>query len=76
MDLPVKIEIDYTLTNKPRVFKDVRFNTGSDHRMVRGTFTINTRLERARLTRRQRKPNEVVLSEKTAEFQLLSDQQV
>ena len=44
--------------------------------MVRGTFTINTRLELARLTRRQRKPNEVVLSKKTVEFQLLSDQQV
>lgn len=44
--------------------------------MVRGTFIINTRLERARLTRRQRKPNEVMLSQKTAEFQVLSDQQV
>ena len=46
-------------------------NTGSDYRMVRGTVAINTKLERPRLTRRQRKPNEVVLFEKAAEFQLL-----
>ena len=39
--------------------------------MVRGTLTINTKLERARLTRRQERPNEVVLSEKAVEFQLL-----
>jgi len=39
--------------------------------MVRGTLTLNTKLERARLTRRQKKPNEVVLSEKAMEFQLL-----
>lgn len=37
-------------------------NTGRDYRMVRGTVTIHTR--------RQRKPNEVVLFEKVAEFQL------
>ena len=39
--------------------------------MVRGTLTINTKLERARLTRRQKRPNEVVPSEKAVEFQLL-----
>ena len=46
-------------------------NTGRDYRMVRGTVTINTKLEWPRLTRRQRKPNEVVLFEKVAEFQLM-----
>ena len=39
--------------------------------MVRGTLTINTKLERARLARRQKRPNEVVLPEKAVEFQLL-----
>ena len=39
--------------------------------MVRGTLTINTKLEWARLTRRQKRPNEVVPSEKAVEFQLL-----
>lgn len=39
--------------------------------MVRGTLTINTKLKRARLTKRQKKPNEVVLSKKAVEFQLL-----
>ena len=71
----IKNEIDSILTNKPHVFTDVpvinRFNTGSDHCMVCGTLTINIKLERARLTRRQKKPNEEVLSEKAAEFQLL-----
>ena len=79
MDLPKwghkKNEIDYILTDKPHVLTDVsvinRFNMGDDHRMVRGTLTINTKLERARLTRRQKRPNEVVLSEKAVEFQLL-----
>lgn len=48
-----------------------RFNTGDDLCMVRGTLTINTMLERARLARRQKRPNEVVLPEKAVEFQLL-----
>ena len=39
--------------------------------MVRVTLTINTKLERARLTRRQKRQNEVVPSEKAVEFQLL-----
>ena len=47
-----KNEIDYILTDKPQTFTDVSvnnsFNTGSDHRMIRGSMTINTRLERER----------------------------
>ncbi|XP_068692612.1 uncharacterized protein [Montipora foliosa] len=63
------------LTDKPHIVTDVtvinRFNTGSDHRLVRGTLAINTKLERARLTRRQKRPNGLVLSAKATEFQLL-----
>ena len=48
-----KNEIEFILTNRPHTFTDVSvvnsLNTGSDHRMVRGSFTINTKLERARL---------------------------
>ncbi|KAI8522202.1 hypothetical protein Bbelb_019560 [Branchiostoma belcheri] len=68
-----KNEIDYILTNKPQNFTDVsvinKFNTGSDHRMVRGSMTINTKLERAKLTK-PRKPDEIKLKANTAQFQL------
>ena len=71
----IKNEIDYILTDKPYIFTGVSvinmFNTGSDHRMVRSRLTINTKLERARLTRRQKSQSEVVLSAKATEFQLL-----
>lgn len=70
-----KNEIDYFLTDKPLIFNDVsvlnNFNTGSDHRLVRATLTINTKLERSRIMRRSKKPNLLALSEKTCEFQLL-----
>ena len=59
------------LTDKPHVLTDAsvinRFNTGDDHCMVRGTLTINTKLERARLARRQKRQNEVVLLTKRFE---------
>ena len=65
-----KNEIDYILTDKPQTFTDVSvinsFNTGSDHRMIRGSMTINTRLERARLIKRPNKANAVALSAKAA----------
>ena len=70
-----KNEIDYILTDKPQTFTNVSvinsINTGSDHRMIRGSMTINTRLERARLVKRPNKANAVALSVKAAEFQLL-----
>ena len=47
------------------------FNTDSEHRMIRGSMTINTRQERSKLTKRPRKANAVALSVKVAEFQLL-----
>ena len=70
-----KNEIDYIPTDKPQTFTDVSvinsFNTGSDHRMIRGSMTINARQERARLIKRPSKANAVTLSAKVAEFKLL-----
>ena len=46
-------EIDYTMTDKPSMVTDVtvinRVNIGSDHRMVMGSITLNTRAERRKL---------------------------
>ena len=68
-------EIYYILTDKPQTFTDVSvinsFNTGSDHRITRGSMTINTRQERARHIRRPSKSNAVALSAKVEEFKLL-----
>ena len=45
-----KNEIDYIMTDKPSMVTDVtginRVNIGSDHRMVMGSITLNTRAER------------------------------
>ena len=72
---PPITKLYYILTDKPQTFTDVSvincFNTGSDHRMTRGSMTINTRLERARLVKRRNKANAVALSAQAAEFQLL-----
>ena len=46
-------EIDYIMTDKPSMVTDVtvinRINIGSDHRMVMGSITLNTRAERRKL---------------------------
>ena len=48
-----KNEIDYIMTDKPSMATDVtvinRVNIGSDHRMVMGSITLNTRAERRKL---------------------------
>ena len=48
-----KNEIDYIMTDKPSMVTDVtvinRVNIGSDHRMVMGSITLNTRTERRKL---------------------------
>ena len=48
-----KKEIDYIMTDKPSTVTDVtvinRVNIGSDHRMVMGSLTLNTRAERRKL---------------------------
>ena len=45
-------EIDYIMTDKPSMVTDVtvinRINIGSDHRIVMGSITLNTRAERGR----------------------------
>ena len=66
--LTTSSQISHTFTD---VFVISSFNKGSDHRMIRGSMTINSRLEIARLTKRPRKANAVALSAKVAEFQLL-----
>lgn len=57
-DNTVKNEIDYILATEKCACKDVsvlnRFDTGSDHRMVRASILINTRRERRRLTAQRR----------------------
>ena len=51
----VKNEIDYILTNKKSTVKDVdviqRVKRWSYHQLVRGTITINTRLDRSKMMR-------------------------
>ena len=46
-------EIDYIMTDKPSMVTDVtiinRINIGSEHRMVMGSITLNTRAERRKL---------------------------
>ena len=48
-----KNEVDYIMTDKPSMITDVtvlnRVNIGSDHRMVMGSITLNTRAERRKL---------------------------
>ena len=48
-----KNEIDYIMTDKPSMVTGVtvinRVNIGSDHRMVMGSITLNTRAERRKL---------------------------
>ena len=52
-DAHTKNEIDYTITDKPSMVTDVtvinRINIGSDHRMVMGSITLNTRSGRRKL---------------------------
>ncbi|XP_037800388.1 uncharacterized protein LOC119595304 [Penaeus monodon] len=54
-----KNEIDYILTNRPRIFTEVSvlnsFNTGSDYCFASGSMVTHTRLERAKLLKRPRK---------------------
>uniref|UniRef100_S4NVQ8 Endonuclease-reverse transcriptase n=1 Tax=Pararge aegeria TaxID=116150 RepID=S4NVQ8_9NEOP len=53
-------EIDFIMSTKRHVFNDVsvinRVKTGSDHRMVRGTLSINVQLERVRLVKSTLRP--------------------
>ncbi|PZC83853.1 hypothetical protein B5X24_HaOG207010 [Helicoverpa armigera] len=55
-----KNEIDFIMTNKKHIVRDVsvinRFNTGSDHRLVRGSLNINFKAERFRLMKARLRP--------------------
>lgn len=59
-DTMTKNEIDFIMTNKKHIFRDVsvinRFNTGSDHRLVRGSLNINFKAERFRLMKARLRP--------------------
>ncbi|XP_026324338.1 uncharacterized protein LOC113233423 [Hyposmocoma kahamanoa] len=60
-DAVTKNEIDFILTDKRHIFRDVsvinRFSTGSDHRLVRGSLNIDVKLERSRLMKSTLRPN-------------------
>lgn len=66
----VKNEINYILTNNKGICTDVsalnQFSTGSDHQLVRAKITINTRLERHKLTKKHIYPiSEILEQERT-----------
>ncbi|CAH2097258.1 unnamed protein product [Euphydryas editha] len=52
-DTVTRNEIDFIIADKMHIFRDVsvvnRFNTGSDHRLLRGSLNISLRKERVRL---------------------------
>lgn len=65
-DSVTKNEIDFIIADKKRLFRDVsvvnRFNTGSDHRLVRATLSIDARLERHRMIQSTLRPNQLQIS--------------
>lgn len=69
-----KNEIDYILSSKNIMLNiDViqRVNVGSDHRLVRGTIRLNTKLERKKMVRSGKpKINIEALMQEKEEFQL------
>lgn len=62
----VKNEIDFILSNNKNICRDTsvlnRFNTGSDHRLVRADIQINTKIERKKLLTKNIFPTRDVLS--------------
>lgn len=72
-DNKTRNEIDFILSNKKTICRDVsvlnRFNTGSDHRLVRAKIKINTAIERKKLLKNHRYPTSDVLQLKEAEYQ-------
>lgn len=71
-DNRIKNEIDYVLTSNPQLCLDVsvinRFDTGSDHRLVRARIHVNTRHQRKALVERKIRPTTSELQEKEKEF--------
>ena len=73
-DAVTRSEIDYIIADKRRIFRDVsvvtRFNTGSDHRLVRGTLNIHYKLERLRLIKSTLRPHLLQTAAGSETFQL------
>ena len=69
-------EINYIMTDKPSMVTDVtvinRINIGSDHRMVMGSITLNTRAERRKLLNKNTRTivDTQMIATKTNTFQL------
>ena len=74
-DTVTKNEIDFIMTDSKHIFRDVsvinRFNTGSDHRLLRGSLNINLKLERNRLMKPTLRPNPIQIMAGTEKFQQL-----
>lgn len=60
-----KNEIDFIFANKTNICKDIsvlnQFHTGSDHRLVRASIQIDTKMERKKLLTRSKIPTRDVL---------------
>ncbi|MBF2463458.1 endonuclease/exonuclease/phosphatase family protein [Listeria welshimeri] len=73
-DTVTRNEIDFIMADKKYIFRDVsvinRFNTGSDHRLVRGTLNISFRAERLRLLRSTLRPTQPQVDRVSKQFQL------
>nr|ADI61810.1 endonuclease-reverse transcriptase [Bombyx mori] len=73
-DAVTKNEIDFIMTDKKHIFRDVsvisRFNTGSDHRLVRGTLNMDFKLERTRLIKSTLRPSLHHMAVDPEQFQL------
>ncbi|XP_046856000.1 craniofacial development protein 2-like [Xenia sp. Carnegie-2017] len=71
----VKNEIDYILVNKKEIMLNIEVintvNIGSDHRMIRSTVRMNTKMERSRMVKASApKINIEGLLQKREEFQI------
>ncbi|XP_070152510.1 craniofacial development protein 2-like [Polyergus mexicanus] len=79
-DNTVKNEIDYVLVIEKRICMDVsvlnRFDTGSDHRLVRAKLQIDTRMERRRLIAKKIRPTLYEMKEKKDEFNTQMDKKL
>ncbi|XP_071646707.1 craniofacial development protein 2-like [Temnothorax longispinosus] len=79
-DSTIKNEIDYVLATDKRICADVstlnRFDTGSDHRLVRAKVLVDTRLERKRLMNKKVRPTLAELRGKEEEYKTTLEQKL
>ncbi|XP_050306277.1 craniofacial development protein 2-like [Anthonomus grandis grandis] len=75
-----KNEIDYVLTNRKLNIKDIsalnRFDTGSDHRLVRAKIEINVKSERNKLIKIQPFPISKTIQKNRQKFQAELDKKL